>query len=200
MRNGDRTEWCRWQSDPHGGLFGFDQSRPSVSKMSGELLATNWRSCLNMDVECAPSTTGTECGSFFRWLAYPHPQRTDHTPTMKRVTGLIGTLGRNAHQRRRVGPHPISATRRLVNSTLAPLLLDGCESYRKPVRSIGHDTGALAVRDVRQAGAYRRARLGHLGLSPERVRVEPGSGVTSVSIQGIISDAERQSKTAAIAR
>ena len=72
------------------------------------------------------------------------------------------------------------------------ILLAGCKSYRESVRDVSHGVGAITIRDIHEADTYRKVLPDHLGISAEQVRVEPGSGVTHVTILGITSDTERQ--------
>jgi hypothetical protein len=72
----------------------------------------------------------------------------------------------------------------LLTCVLASLTLVGCESYRDSVRSAGSSLGAIQIRDIRQADAYRKALPEYLGLPGNRVRVEPGAGATRITILG----------------
>ena len=86
----------------------------------------------------------------------------------------------------------MNVTTKLLTCALASLVLVGCESYRNSVRNVGTSMGAIQIRDIRQADAYRKALPGHLGLPSQQVRVEPGSGVTHVTISGVAAETERQ--------
>jgi outer membrane murein-binding lipoprotein Lpp len=80
----------------------------------------------------------------------------------------------------------------LLTCVLTALLLVGCESYRESVRSLGSSMGAIQTRDIQQADAYRKSLPGHLGLASKQVRVEPGSGITHVTISGVTDEVQRQ--------
>lgn len=80
----------------------------------------------------------------------------------------------------------------LLMCVVTSLALVGCEGYRDAVRDMGSSMGAIQIRDIQQADAYRKALPEHLGLTPKQVLVEAGSGVTYVTIRGVASDAERQ--------
>ncbi|KAF0178880.1 MAG: hypothetical protein FD161_1639 [Limisphaerales bacterium] len=86
----------------------------------------------------------------------------------------------------------MNAATKLLAVALASFVLVGCESYRDTVRGIGSGVGAIQTRDIQQADAYRKALPGHLGLPSQQVRVEPGSGVTHVTVSGVASETERQ--------
>jgi tRNA pseudouridine-54 N-methylase len=80
---------------------------------------------------------------------------------------------------------------KLLACSVAFLILVGCDGYRNSVRSVGSSMGAIQTRDIQQADAYRKALPGHLGLSSQQVRVEPGSGVTHVTITRVVTETER---------
>jgi hypothetical protein len=86
----------------------------------------------------------------------------------------------------------MNAPTKFLTFVLASSVLVGCESYRDTMHGLGSGMGAIQTRDIQQADAYRQALPGHLGLPPQQIRVEPGSGVTQVTISGITADAERQ--------
>lgn len=66
------------------------------------------------------------------------------------------------------------------------------------MRGVGHAVGGIQTKDVQQADAYRKALPGHFGLLPHQVHVEPGSGVTKVTIFGVNAEAERKRITDAV--
>jgi hypothetical protein len=68
----------------------------------------------------------------------------------------------------------------------------GCQGYRDGVHRVGSTMGAIQIRDIRQAEEYQKVLPKHLGLSAKQVRVEPGSGVTQVTVMGIADIAEQQ--------
>ncbi len=86
----------------------------------------------------------------------------------------------------------MNTTPKFLTFAFASLVLVGCESYRDTVRGVGSGMGAIQTRDIQQADAYRKALPGHLGLAPQQIRVEPGSGVTHVTISGVAAETERQ--------
>jgi hypothetical protein len=94
--------------------------------------------------------------------------------------------------RRHYPPHHMYNTTKLLTCALAYLILVGCDNYRDSVRSVSSSMGAIQIGDIHQAQAYRKALPGQLGLPPQQVRVEPGSGVTHVTISGVAGDTERQ--------
>jgi len=85
----------------------------------------------------------------------------------------------------------MNVTKRLLICTLASFALLGCESHRDTMRGIGSGMGAIQTRDIQQADAYRKALPGHLGLLPQQIRVEPGSGVTHITISGVVAERQR---------
>ena len=70
------------------------------------------------------------------------------------------------------------------------LIFCGCQGYSESVRGIGTTFGAIQTRDIQQAQFYRDELPRQLNLAPSQVSVEPGSGITHVTISGV-KDAEQ---------
>ncbi len=75
----------------------------------------------------------------------------------------------------------------------------GCASYQQTIRDVSQSLGGIGTRDIQQADAYRKELPEYLALPQQQVRVEPGSGVTHVTILGMNSEAERARISDAIA-
>jgi len=84
-----------------------------------------------------------------------------------------------------------------MNAKIYPLILCfcccwvSCEKSQDSVRRLGSGVGIIQIRDIREAQTYRKVLPGHLGLTPPRVRVDPGAGVTHVKIIGVQSSDEQ---------
>jgi hypothetical protein len=80
------------------------------------------------------------------------------------------------------------------------MALPGCQGYRDTVRGMNHSLGAIEPRDLDQADAYQQQLPAHLHLDPQQIKVEPGSGVTHVTLTGIDSDFDRHRISTELAR
>jgi hypothetical protein len=110
---------------------------------------------------------------------------------------LVDHLARSiAHYRRlslELAPLPL-----IFTMSLAAAMMIGCEGYRNTIRGMNHSLGAIDPRDLQQADAYQQALPQYLKLPPNQVKVEPGSGITNVTIKGVKSDSERNRISAAL--
>ena len=92
----------------------------------------------------------------------------------------------------------MNTTLRVIVCTITWLTIVGCTGYRDTVRGIGHNVGGIQTRDIQRADAYREALPRHLGLSPDQIRVEPGSTSIIVTVLRVNSDVQRKTITDAI--
>jgi hypothetical protein len=70
----------------------------------------------------------------------------------------------------------------------ASLTLAGCQS----AHSVGHALGGIETTDIQQA-KYLKAELpAYLGLPDDKIRVEPGSGVSHVTVDGVSASGGKQ--------
>jgi hypothetical protein len=76
----------------------------------------------------------------------------------------------------------MSIATKLLTVSVAFLLV-GCESYRDSVRSAGSSLGAIQIRDIAQAKAYRKVLPEFLGLPGNRISIDPGAGATDITIR-----------------
>lgn len=72
------------------------------------------------------------------------------------------------------------------------ICFSGCMAYQENSRDLGHSFGTIQIRDLQEAKAYREQLPKHLGLKPEQVKVEAGSGITYVKIKGVTTEPDRE--------
>ena len=65
----------------------------------------------------------------------------------------------------------------------AALVFVGCESDQQGGSSLGHALGAIETSDIQQANSLRDELPGYLNLPSDNIQVEPGSGVTHVTVR-----------------
>jgi len=78
----------------------------------------------------------------------------------------------------------------LVAVALLPVF-GGCEGYSQAVRDAGHSLGTISPRDLHQADAYRQVLPEQLKLPANQIEVQPGSGITEVTISGVSAGADQ---------
>jgi hypothetical protein len=74
--------------------------------------------------------------------------------------------------------------KRLLILVFASFILLGCQSDQGG-SSIGHALGAIEIGDIKQANYLQDELPRYLGLPENKIRVEPGSGVSHVEIDGV---------------
>jgi hypothetical protein len=74
--------------------------------------------------------------------------------------------------------------KRLLALVFASLILLGCQSGQGG-GGMGHALGAIEAGDIKQANYLQDELPRYLGLPENRVRVEPGSGVSHVDVYGV---------------
>ncbi len=80
--------------------------------------------------------------------------------------------------------------KRLLTLVFASFILLGCQSDQGG-SGFAHSLGAIEAGDIKQANYLQNELPRYLGLPENRVRVEPGSGVSHVEIDGVPDTAGR---------
>ena len=83
----------------------------------------------------------------------------------------------------------------LLVLVFASSILLGCQSDQGG-NSFGHSLGGIEISDIQQAKHLQDELPRYLGLPENRVRVEPGSGVNHVEIDGVPDTAGREALVA----
>jgi len=76
----------------------------------------------------------------------------------------------------------MTLTKSLICS-FAALAFAGCASNQQGGSSLGHTLGAIEISDIQQANGLRNELPNCLGLPSDNIQVEPGSGVTHVTVR-----------------
>jgi len=81
--------------------------------------------------------------------------------------------------------------KRLLVFIIASFILLGCQSNQGG-GSFAHALGAIEASDIKQANYLQDELPRYLGMLDNRIRVEPGSGVSHVDVYGVPDTAGRE--------